>query len=259
MVNCIIFTWYVFSSILLPPIQRSNNHGLVQYKYDFESILPHGLPRRNKFFENARVAHGRVNILHTEIANVPVPQCRGYLNLSRLPQESRQLRFPARPLFRSTKYTPAVYTNFLDRGLSNIHDVSLEEAWKQYFENKSASVKYILQGLVLDEIVEWQPFADSKLWSRDLEAWLTPPAPNVVAQSIQESLELVHSIGIVYGSALNLDSIWLHETGESGELRIFLTDFSLAEVGEPGSKKMQWKQAKELKWWKQQASILRVG
>jgi hypothetical protein len=38
-----------------------------------------------------------------------------------------------------------------------------------------------------------------------------------------------------------------------------LTDFGLAEVSEPGGKKLQWKQAKELKWWKQQAVILSAG
>jgi hypothetical protein len=74
----------------------------------------------------------------------------------------------------------------------------------------SASVKYILQGLVLDETVQWQSFADSKFWSRGLELWLTlpgNPAPNVVAQSVQESLELVHGMEIIDDSALNLDSI----------------------------------------------------
>jgi hypothetical protein len=100
----------------------------------------------------------------------------------------------------------------------------------------------VLQGLVLEELIEWEPFADSKFWSRDLEAWLVPlggPAPSVVAQSIQESLELVHSIGIVYGSALDRDSMWLQDTEESGELRIFFTDCSLAEVGDPGSRTLR--------------------
>jgi hypothetical protein len=217
-----------------------------------------GLLEPNIFFENARAAHARVNSLHAEMANVPAPLCHGYVDLSKLPRESRRSRQSS----RSTKYSPTAYTSFLYRRNSDVHDASREEAWRRYFENKAASAKYILQGLVMDEIIDWEPFADSKFWCRDLEAWRClpgGPAPCLVARSTIQSLEVIHTEGIAYGSVLNLDNIWLQETRESGELRVFLTDFSLAEVGKPGSKKLQWKQAKELKWWNQQAAMLGAG
>ncbi|KAF4612838.1 hypothetical protein G7Y89_g15536 [Cudoniella acicularis] len=239
-------------------IAGKKSYHLYVYKHSFESMSNDGLLESNTFFENARAAHARANSLHAEMANVPAPLCHGYVNLSKLPRESKRLRPPS----RSTKVTSAAYTRFLYRRKSNAHDASREEAWRLYFESKGVYAKYILQGLVMDEIIDWEPFADSKFWCRDLETWhFLPgrPAPYPVARSIIQNLELIHTKGIVYSSVLNLDNIWLQETGESGELRIFLTDFTLAEVGEPGSKKLRWKQAKELKWWKQQAAILSAG
>ncbi len=94
----------------------------------------------------------------------------------------------------------------------------------------------------MDETIDWQLFAHSRYWCQNLEMWCYLPGrsvPYLVAKSIIQSLELIHAKEIVYGSVLNLDNIWLREAEKSGELRVFLADFSLAKVGKTSSKKSQ--------------------
>lgn len=103
-----------------------------------------------------------------------------------------------------------------------------------------------------------KPISDSRFWSRDMERWLAPsgkPPPSAIARSIQKSLQLLHSYGIEYGSALDMDSIWLQESG-LGDPRVFLTNFSLAAVGNTNMKKFRWKQDRELKRWRAEAETL---
>ena len=104
-----------------------------------------------------------------------------------------------------------------------------------------------------------KPISDSRFWSRDMERWLAPsgkPPPSAIARSIQKSLQLLHSCGIEYGSALDMDSIWLQECAGLGDPRVFFTNFSLAAVGNRNMKKFRWKQDRELKWWRAEAETL---
>lgn len=80
------------------------------------------------------------------------------------PQKSTRCRsVPTRLLFRSKKHTPAVYTDFLYRDPLLASDEAQnrrqEKVWRRYFKkSETNSAKYVLQGLVLEELTTvWFP------------------------------------------------------------------------------------------------------
>ena len=82
------------------------------------------------------------------------------------------------------------YKDLIYRGEGYIDDAKRETAWKRYLENKTKTASS--EGLVVQEIVDFEPLSDSRFWSQDLEAWLVPLGkryPSVVVQSIQKGLE----------------------------------------------------------------------
>ena len=215
------------------------------------AIMPIQTLLLHTFFENARLAYERMNSSTKAGVEIPAPQYFGDVSFSIMPQ---QVRRPAPPSWQPYLQ----YTDFIYRGERYIEDATRETAWKQYLENGTEN-RCSLQGLVVQEIVDFEPLSDSRFWSQDLEAWLVPlgkPHPSVVARSIREGLEKLHSIGIQYGLALDMDSIWLQEG--SGELRGIFTNFSLALASVRDSQKLLWKKERELRWWRKQADMLSI-
>jgi hypothetical protein len=117
-----------------------------------------------------------------------------------------------RKLFKSTIYRPAVYTDFLmDRG----YNESIQnDPWRDYFLNESGN--YILQGLVLDEIVAARPILDGDASNLD------------IAQSGREGLEAIHKQGVLHGDVKNILNAMVLPVPKA---RIIWVDFSMAHIG----------------------------
>ena len=140
---------------------------------------------------------------------VPMLKCHGYMRFRKPPQVNVPGSIP-RKLFKSALYRPAVYTDFLThRGDDkSIHN----DPWRDYFLNKSRD--YILQGLVLNEIVETQHIYGSDVSNPD------------IARSSREGLEAFHERGVLHGDMKNP----LNAMVSASENRVIWVDFSIGET-----------------------------
>lgn len=114
-----------------------------------------------------------------------------------------------RKLFKSTTYRPAVYTDFLTGGGHN--ESQQNDSWLDYFLNKSGN--FILQGLVLDEIVA-RHICDNDASN-----------PNI-ARSGREGLKAIHARGILHGDVKNQLNVLFSDA----QNHVTWIDFSMRKV-----------------------------
>jgi tRNA A-37 threonylcarbamoyl transferase component Bud32 len=86
--------------------------------------------------------------------------------------------------------------------------------WRDYFLNESGN--YILQGLVLDEIMAAGPILGKDVSNLD------------IAQSGREGLEAIHKQGVLHGDVKNILNAMLLRVPKA---RIIWIDFSMAHIG----------------------------
>ncbi|KAH9204420.1 hypothetical protein DL95DRAFT_471502 [Leptodontidium sp. 2 PMI_412] len=178
------------------------------HKYKNEAISQPGIPKPNIFFESEHDAYTRLSP-PSESPLAPIPKYHGYMRFTKPPQVNGPGSIP-RKLFKSTLYRPAVYTDFLmDRG----HNESIQnDPWRDYFLNKSGN--YILQGVVLDEIVAARHICDDD-------------ASNFyIARSGREGLEALHERGVLHGDVKNR----LNAMVSVSDNNVIWMDFSMGEI-----------------------------
>jgi hypothetical protein len=136
-------------------------------------------------------------------------KCHGYVKFQKPLQVNRPGSKPLK-LLKSTTYRPALYSMFLvDR---EDDDPEQNKLWKEYFLNMSGD--YILQGLVLRELVADRPLCD-----------LDASNPHIL-QSGREGLEAIHRKGVLHGDVKNTFNARVSSTPET---RIIWIDFSMAQ------------------------------
>jgi hypothetical protein len=141
----------------------------------------------------------------------PVSMYHGYMKFRKPPQVNRPGSKP-RKLLTSTTYRPALFTTFLmDREDDNSERNKLG---KDYFSNTSGD--YILQGLVLEELVAARPLCD-----------LDASNPRIL-QSGREGLKALHEKGVLHGDVKNTFNAMVSSTPDT---HVIWIDFSMAQIG----------------------------
>jgi serine/threonine protein kinase len=109
-------------------------------------------------------------------------------------------------------YRPALYTLFLTDPEEN--ESVQDNSWRDYFLNVSED--YILQGLVLEDIVVARPLCNGDVLNVD------------ILRSGREGLEAIHKQGVIHGDVKNaLNALVLSDP----ETHIRWIDFSMARIG----------------------------
>ena len=148
-----------------------------------------------------------------------VPKCFGYLDLTRPPQVVAEGRRPRHP-FRSTRYRPAVFLDFLtltpeeeEQGSQLGESNEVIRQWQHYFKTAS---KVILRGLVFQEI-------DTRILE---EADLVKGKETSLFSSGWDGLARIHKAGVLHGDVKNIENALVTPIDE----RIVWVDFSMART-----------------------------